>query len=673
MAQRVLKFDQLNFFIPDSPWVPPTALPDLSREEEVCLDLETRDDSLARDKGPGFYAYEKTNPNTGFICGISAAWRDQSVYIPLRHYDTQCFDFELVQRWLKDLARQRYTRFVFHNFQYDWGWIQATFGTQPPDSLDDTGAMAAMVDENQTSFKLENLCAWQKLPGKDETLLEQAMERWKVPKADIKKHLWRLEGRYVGPYAEQDAASTLALAQKLRPQLTEENLDKAYQVERDLMPLTLRMKQRGIRVDCDKASKLIAQLHAKNEEELRDLSSRLGVKISEKSIRSSRELASLFDNILKLGYNRTAPTDGYPQGQPSFDKEFMAKHDHWVPRTIHRIKQRDEFAEKFLHKFILNHAHKGRVHPSVNQFRGEEGGTRSHRFSYSDPPLQQMPSRDDEMAPWIRGVFLPEDGERWCSIDYRQQEYRLIVFVAELINARKAKIAADRYRNHPETDYHDWVAEITRLPRKRAKDVNFAKSYGAGVLKFALMTGMTREEAEKTMAQYDEELPFVKQAAERYMKYAANNGYIKLIDGARNHFNLWEPIYRDFAREKEIKKNKPYLDTTPCPWEEAERRRLDPDHPWYYEKMKRSYTHKAFNRMIQGSAARQVKKAMVDIYRGGYHPLLQLHDELAFSISSVADAKACAEMMENALPVITIPMLTDVKIGPNWGNLKVEK
>src|SRR6516225_3198640 len=169
MAQRALKFDQLNFFIPDSPWVPPTALPDLSREEEVCLDLETRDDSLARDKGPGFYAYEKTNPNTGFICGISAAWRDQSVYIPLRHYDTQCFDFELVQRWLKDLARQRYTRFVFHNFQYDWGWIQATFGTQPPDSLDDTGAMAAMVDENQTSFKLENLCAWQKLPGKDET------------------------------------------------------------------------------------------------------------------------------------------------------------------------------------------------------------------------------------------------------------------------------------------------------------------------------------------------------------------------------------------------------------------------------------------------------------------------------------------------------------------------
>ena len=63
--------DQLPLFVPNSEWTTPTSLPDLSNETEVAIDVETRDDSLAKDKGPGFYQYERTNPNTGFICGIS--------------------------------------------------------------------------------------------------------------------------------------------------------------------------------------------------------------------------------------------------------------------------------------------------------------------------------------------------------------------------------------------------------------------------------------------------------------------------------------------------------------------------------------------------------------------------------------------------------------------------
>jgi DNA polymerase I-like protein with 3'-5' exonuclease and polymerase domains len=369
-------------------------------------------------------------------------------------------------------------------------------------------------------------------------------------------------------------------------------------------------------------------------------------------------------------YPYTKPTDAFPKGQPSFEKGYMANHKHWFPRTVQRIKHRDDFAEKFLWKFILNHAHKGRVYPTVNQFRSEEGGTRSHRFSYSDPPLQQMPSRDDELAPLIRSCFLPEDGEQWCSIDYRQQEYRLIVFVAELIGADKADIAANKYRQDPDTDYHDWVAEMTKLPRKRAKDTNFAKAYGAGIPKFALMTGMDREEAERVYKQYDAELPFVKIVNDHYAKFAAKHGYIKLIDGARNHFNLWEPKQRDFAKEFEYKRTNPDLDTFPCSEEESLRRKHDPNHPWYWESMKRSFTHKAFNRVIQGSAARQIKKAMVDIDRAGFNILLQIHDELGISVASHEDARACAKLMEEAVPLITIPMLTDVKVSKSWGDPK---
>src|SRR5262245_57868703 len=120
MARKAPNFDQvlLPFAHLESPWKIPTELPDLSLETEVALDTETCDISLQRDMGPGFFRYEPTNYNEGFICGISAAWRDQSIYIPLLHNRKEYFSREVVGRWIKSLARQRQTNFVFQNFQY---------------------------------------------------------------------------------------------------------------------------------------------------------------------------------------------------------------------------------------------------------------------------------------------------------------------------------------------------------------------------------------------------------------------------------------------------------------------------------------------------------------------------------------------------------------------------
>jgi DNA polymerase I-like protein with 3'-5' exonuclease and polymerase domains len=660
-------FDQFPLFTPDSSWIAPTELPDLSRETEIAIDTETRDDMLAKDKGPGFYAYERSNPNTGFICGISLAWRDQRMYLPLRHYGEQSsFELDTVRRWLADLVSHNNCRFIFHNFGYDWGWIDAVFGINPPTKIDDTMAMASMINENLPSFKLEDLCAWQGLPGKDERILIEAMENFKVPAGDIKKYIWRLPAKFVGPYAEQDALATLKLSQKLRPLLAAENLEAAYQVECDLLPITLKMKQRGIRVDTLRAEKYNSDILRNCEDELFDFSKSVGEKVTIKHLRRRDWLKEQFGKhglILK----DLPRTQG---GAESFEKSYMANHPHWFPRTAHKIKHQWDLADKFLQKFILKYALNGRIYATINQFRSEYGGARSHRFSYSDPPLQQMPSRDDEYAPLIRSCFIPEDGEFWCSIDYRQQEYRLIVFVAELMRARGAKKAADRYRNNPDTDFHQYVADITRLERRRAKDTNFAKAYGAGIAKFALMTGLGEEEARSVYYQYDAELPFVREASDRYSRYAANHGFIKLIDGARNHFNLWEPAMRDYNMEREYKERTPEVDTSPCLEDEYERRKKNKNHPWYGEQKKRAFTHKAFNRMIQGSAARQTKKAMVDLVKAGFQPVLQLHDELCFSLSNEKQAKECAEIMEQAMPVITIPMLTDVKLGPSWGQLK---
>ena len=83
-------------------------------------------------------------------------------------------------------------------------------------------------------------------------------------------------------------------------------------------------------------------------------------------------------------------------------------------------------------------------------------------------------------------------------------------------------------------------------------------------------------------------------------------------------------------------------------------------------RLKRAMTYKALNRLIQASAADMTKTAWVNVYEAGHLPLIQVHDELAFSVNSLNEAKEIREIMENALP-LCIPSKCDIDIGPSWG------
>jgi DNA polymerase I-like protein with 3'-5' exonuclease and polymerase domains len=81
-------------------------------------------------------------------------------------------------------------------------------------------------------------------------------------------------------------------------------------------------------------------------------------------------------------------------------------------------------------------------------------------------------------------------------------------------------------------------------------------------------------------------------------------------------------------------------------------------------------TYKALNRLIQGSAADQSKQAMIDCYNAGFKPLLQIHDELCFSINSEKDIKEISHIMENCIDNLKVPFKVDVALGPSWGEAK---
>jgi Mesyanzhinovviridae DNA polymerase len=654
--------EQLLLISPPSSWEPPTELPDLRKGHvRVALDTETKDNGLRTGWGPGWPIKD------GHICGVSLAWREgkcvKSGYWPLRHPDSSCFQPDQVRRWLKDHMRSG-VRFTFMNAGYDLGWLDAELALWPRSKIDDVGAMAYMLDEQRLNYSLNGLCKWKELPTKDETLLKEAASAYGV---DPKEGLYRLPARYVGQYAEQDAISTLLLAEELQPEIEEQDLQEAYQLEMDLVPMILEMRKRGIRIDVDKAEQLQAKFREQVADSLSVISDKLGHTTTLDMINDSKFLAKAFDSQ-NFVYPYTE------RGAPSFTKAWMSSLQHWLPQNIIRARSRSAAAEKFIGTYLLGYMRNGRVYANAHHYRAESptdeddrgGGTRTYRFSYTDPPLQQIPMRDKEMAE-IRTVFIPEKGQKWASLDYSQQEYRLMVHYASLPRPRHpkgltgAEDAASQYRDDPNTDFHSMVAEMTGLDRKPAKDCNFAKAYGAGVRKFATMIGKSEQEAEAIMKQYDERMPFVKMLFDECHDLADRRGYIRLLDGARIRFDWWVGRWR----EKGVEWNQQNAHAD-CRREEAERRIRDPMHPWFGSSLRRSRCNKGMNSLIQGGAARQTKIAMRDCYRAGHLPLLQIHDELCFSVRTKREAEEIQELMLSAVP-LRVPMRVDLEIGPSWG------
>ena len=258
-------------------WQPPSALPDLRRVGIIALDTETNDEGLRADRGSAWPW------RGGYVCGISVAWHGESGicanYFPLRHPDSENFERENVIRWLKDLFASD-VRIVTQNGLYDYGWIFADLGLQMPPSerLEEIGALATLIDENRFSYGLDALCAWRGLPGKDTTLLEEAVKAagFKVNKKNpLQSYIWQLPAHLVGPYAEADAVNTLALFEDLNPILDQEGTRDAYRLDVDLLPMVHAMRRRGIRVDQDAAEQARDYCLQKRDRALAELSEQL--------------------------------------------------------------------------------------------------------------------------------------------------------------------------------------------------------------------------------------------------------------------------------------------------------------------------------------------------------------------------------------------------------------
>jgi DNA polymerase-1 len=276
-----------------------------------------------------------------------------------------------------------------------------------------------------------------------------------------------------------------------------------------------------------------------------------------------------------------------------------------------------------------------------------------------------------------RSIFEPEDGEIFERQDESQIEYRLLVHFAALTKDYRtqdylegAPQARDAYVNNPATDFHKFAAELIginpedKILRKRVKNINFCRVYMGGDEKIAHTAGIPLAEAKKFGREYDKHLPFVRRLGVIAMERADEVGFVRTLLGRRQRFTLYEPKQLPKGVSKADRKKLMALYDTA-----VER--------YGAENIKRGFTHAALNRILQGSAADVLKKALKDTWESGVckvlgAPLITVHDENDWSIPRTKEGEEAAlearHIMENTVK-LCLPLKVEAERGSNWGDV----
>lgn len=648
MRGRQLSLGLTNPAEPETKWRLPSELPDLSGAKAIGLDIETHDPHLNA-KGPGV---RRDGKMVGIAVGVGSdgpRW-----YLPFGHEEGPQFDRAAVLRWAKaELTRPNQPK-IGAGLLYDLDYL-AEAGVDVKGPFWDVQVAEPLLDENRQHYSLDSV-AKDRLgagAGKFEATLEAAC-RARGLKGAPQKHIWELPARFVGEYAEGDVDQAIKVFERQLPELERQGLRGLFDLETRLVPVLLGMRRRGVPVDTAQAKKVQDNLLDRLKRAKAALRRQAGFEVD---YWAAASIAKAFD-ARGIPYPRTPKSN-----QASFTKEWLAAEGTPLARLVGLCRRLDKFESTFIRGTILGTAVRGRIHCEFNQLRGDDSGTVTGRFSSSHPNLQFIPARDPVFGPMIRSIFVPEDGCDWDKYDYSQIELRILAHYAMGDGAAALRAA---FNANPRLDLHQWCGDEAGVSRRAAKTVNFGIVYGMGVDKLAATLGLTRAAAAEFLEVYFGKLPFIKETIKAATDTAARRGYVKTVLGRRRRFEFWE------ANDWELSKA-----LAPLPDRAAMERRVAEAVAAGMGKAKgvrRAWTYRALNSIVQGSAADLLKKAMVDAAEDGVLDALPLHltvhDELGVSRPRTGEGEEAARhlkhLMEQAIK-FKVPVLADRKSGPSWG------
>jgi len=630
---------QNPLFKPECAWRPSplSELPSWADAGRVAVDVETKDPQLKK-LGPGVR-------RDGKIIGYSFAIEDgPSHYVPIAHDGGDNLDEKAAIDYIQQQSKVFKGTLVGANLQYDLDYMaERDIVFRDVAWYRDIQVAEPLIDELHFSYSMDAIAGRRGMAGKYEDILADAADAYRI---DPKSEMYKLPARYVGQYAIVDTRLPLDIMRRQERDIEEQDLWDVFNLESRLLPILVKMRRRGVRIDFGRLEEVEKWALKEGEKQLAIVASETGYNVGLDNVMAASALVRVLEHI-GVTVPRTERTK-----QPSITGDFLTNIKHPVADALKRARKVHKLRTTFAAS-IRRHAVGDRIHCTFNQLRaakadGDENGARYGRLSSSDTNLQQQPSRDD-FAPMWRSIYRPDGDGLWASCDYSQQEPRMTVHFAEMAKCRGATRAGDKYREDPMADNHEMMARLIygygddETPQKKhrshAKNVFLGLCYGMGSAKLAKSIGMptkwivTRsgkhvevagDEAQAVLDQFNRQLPFVSQLAKMCEAKAKRVGYLKTLGGRRCRF----------------------------PWIEAEKR-----YDW---------TFKALNRLIQGSSADQTKQAMVSADAAGFRIQLQIHDEIALTVQSREEGEALGSLMQNCIK-LNVPSKVDVEIGPSWG------
>jgi len=447
---------------------------------------------------------------------------------------------------------------ICHNASFDYRMSHATGIYLPIDRLDDTVIRSTQVNEHEFLYTLDWLAKVHLGESKVSTIYEELAAIFGGPATRDAQilNLQHAPVELVRPYAIKDAILALKLWEWQRLEIDLQGIHAICDFERDKLPTFIRAEMRGIRVDLDyaeQAAKKLTPLIDKAQWELNKIADR------DLNVNSPKQIRELFVPHETSG--GWVASDGTPLsttdgGNPSMGADALRAMKHPAAPLILSVRSLIKTRDTFLIKHVVERTLDGRVYPTINQTRGEDGGTKTGRLSYAGPAMQQIPSRNKEVACIVKPCFLPDLGMVWVNTDMASFEVRIF---AHLID-NMAIIQA--YIDDPGLDLHQYVADLSGLPRNasysgepNAKQMNLSLMFNSGNGAIAQSMGLpwhwetftTRQgeevtyrkagiEAESIIAQYHHHIPGVKKLAEKCKSLAENRGFLFTYSGRRLRF-----------------------------------------------------------------------------------------------------------------------------------------
>ncbi|MEK7560665.1 MAG: DNA polymerase I [Patescibacteria group bacterium] len=419
--------------------------------------------------------------------------------------------------------------------------------------------------------------------------------------------------------------------------IADQNLGRVlHEIEIPLAPALARMEAAGISIDAAFLEKLSGELSGKIGAVTAEIYALAG---EEFNINSPAQLGRiLFERLglSRVGVRRT-PKGGAVSTRASELEKLAGVHP--IIEKLLQYREWSKLKSTYVDALPRLIAADGRLHTTFVQT-----GTATGRLSSVNPNLQNIPILG-AVGREVRRAFFAPPGWSIVSCDYSQVELRVAAHLA-----RDEKMIAAFRRG---TDIHRLTAsEVFNVPfeavtgeqRRAAKTLNFGILYGMGPNALAQSTGMGRDEAERFIEEYFHDFSGVRAFLDKTKQSAYEKGYVETISGRRRRI---PELFSSNGRARS----------------EAERM--------------------AINTPIQGSATGDIIKiAMIRVdnwirQRGidDVRLLLQVHDELVFEVQDDVVAAVIPEIrrtMEGAMELV-VPLVVDVKIGKNWGELETMK